>query len=832
MNPLPIHAILPDIKNRLGAGRRLVLQAPPGAGKTTAVPLALLDEAWLAGKTILMLEPRRLAARAAAARMAELLGEAVGETVGYRVRFEHKVSARTRIEVVTEGILSRRLQADPELSGVGLVIFDEFHERHLHSDLGLALCLDSSEALRDDLALLVMSATLDGAAVAKLLEAPILTSEGRAFPVDIRYLPKEPDGRPAEVAAAAVRRALAESEGDVLVFLPGSGEIRRVAELLADTPVQLHPLYGDLPLEAQQRALLPDAQGRRKVVLATNIAETSLTIEGVRVVVDSGWARVPRFDPRSGLTRLERVRVSRASADQRAGRAGRLGPGVCYRLWGEGTQRGLVPFALPEIGSADLAPLALDLAQWGVRDAAALRWLDAPPAGALNQARSLLTELEALDDEGRITALGREMASLPLHPRLSHMLLRARPLGLAGLACDVAALLSERDILRGPPHERSCDFSVRLEALQAHRRDGRDGARRFDADPNACANAERAARQWRHLVEAQAPDASHIHDSGLLLALAYPDRVARRRGEGGRYLLANGRGAKVENHCPLAREPYLVAADLDGAGDDSRIRSAAPVTLAELEQVHAARLQWRDEVRWDAASEAVVARRVRGLGALELESTPLEKAAPERTTAALLDGIRTMGLEVLPWSDETRQLQARVESLRQWCPQDGWPDLSDAMLLATLDQWLAPYLNGMSRRSHLARVDLHAILRNHLGWERAQRLDQEAPTHLTVPSGSRKRLHYQPGQPPVLAVKLQELFGLADTPRIVNGKVAVMLHLLSPAQRPIQVTQDLKGFWERTYAEVKKELKGRYPKHPWPDDPWTAAPTARAKPRS
>ncbi|PKM45361.1 MAG: ATP-dependent helicase HrpB [Gammaproteobacteria bacterium HGW-Gammaproteobacteria-1] len=831
MTELPIHHILPDIKNRLGAGRRLVLQAPPGAGKTTAVPLALLDAPWLAGKTILMLEPRRLAARAAAARMAQLLDEAVGETVGYRVRFEHKVSARTRIEVVTEGILTRRLQSDPELAGVGLVIFDEFHERHLHSDLGLALCLDAGEALREDLALLVMSATLDGAAIAKLLDAPVLTSEGRAYPVDVRYLNSEPEGRPADIAAAAVRRALGETEGDVLVFLPGSGEIRRVAELLADAPVQLHPLYGDLPLEAQQRALVPDAQGRRKVVLATNIAETSLTIEGVRVVVDSGWARVPRFDPRSGLTRLELVRVPRASADQRAGRAGRLGPGVCYRLWGEGTQRGLIPFALPEIGSADLAPLALDLAQWGVRDAAALRWLDTPPAGALAQANALLTELEALDGEGRITALGREMANLPLHPRLSHMLLRAKPLGLAGLACDVAALLSERDILRGPPHERSCDFAVRLEALQAHRRDGRDGARRLDADPNACAGAERSSRQWRHLVDATAPDATHIAECGLLLSLAYPDRVARQRGEGGRYLLANGRGGKLETHCPLARQPYIVAAELDGAGDDSRIRSAAPITLAELEQVHAARLQWREEVRWDAATEAVVARRVRGLGALELESAPLDKAAPERMTAALLDGIRQMGLTVLPWDDETRQLQARVESLRQWSPEEGWPDLSDAALLATPEQWLAPYLNGMSRRSHLSRLELKSILRDSLGWERAQRLDSEAPTHLKVPSGSHKRLHYEPGQPPVLAVKLQELFGLADTPRVAHGKVAVMLHLLSPAQRPIQVTQDLKGFWERTYAEVRKELKGRYPKHPWPDDPWTATPTARAKPR-
>lgn len=833
MNQLPIEGVLPRLRAELAARRRLVLQAPPGAGKTTMVPLALLGEPWLEGRSILMLEPRRLAARAAAARMATLLGEQVGETVGYRVRFDSKVSARTRIEVVTEGILTRRLQQDPELVGVGLVIFDEFHERHLHSDLALALCLDSMEVLREDMALLVMSATLDGGPIAALLDAPVVTSEGRAYPVDVRYLARDPEGRLAEMAAAAVRRALDESEGDVLVFLPGSGEIRRAAEQLHGLPdgIQVYALYGDLPLAEQQRAIVPSVQGRRKVVLATNIAETSLTIEGVRVVIDSGWQRVPRFEPRSGLTRLETVRVSRASAEQRAGRAGRLGPGVCYRLWGEGTQRGLIPFNPPEITSADLAPLALELAQWGVTDATTLRWLEPPPAGALAQACTLLTDLEALDGDGRITPLGREMAALPLHPRLAHMLVKAGPLGLGGIACDVAALVSERDVLRGPPQERSCDFALRLEALQAHRRDGSNGARRFDADPNACAAAERAARQWRHLIGVQAP-AGDTAEAGALLALAYPDRVGRRRGEGGgRYLLAGGRGALLEPHCPLVREEFLVAADIDGAGDDSRMRSAAAVSLAELEQVLANRLTWREEVCWDGAAEAVTARRVRSLGALELESAALANPASQALTAAMLEGIRALGLTVLPWDEDNRQLQARVLSLRHWFPDDGWPDLSDTALLARLDEWLAPYLDGVTRRTHLARLDLTAALKAALGWELARRLDEAAPTHLTVPSGSRKRLHYEPGQPPVLAVKLQELFGLADTPRIAGGRVAVMLHLLSPAQRPIQVTQDLRGFWERTYAEVKKELKGRYPKHPWPDDPWSAVPTARAKPR-
>ncbi len=832
MDELPIQALLPEVRAALATRRRLVLQAPPGAGKTTGVPLALLDEPWLAGRSIVMLEPRRLAARAAAARMAALLGERVGERVGFRVRFENQVSSRTRIEVVTEGILTRRLQQDPALEGVGLVIFDEFHERHLHSDLALALCLDTANALREDLGLVVMSATLDAAPVAALLDAPLLTSEGRAYPVDIRYLPREPDARIADVAIAGVRRALTEEAGDVLVFLPGSGEIRRVAEALgAELPpsVCLHALYGDLPLAEQQQAIVPDAQARRKVVLATNIAETSLTIEGVRVVVDSGWMRAPRFDPRSGLTRLETVRISRAAADQRAGRAGRLGPGVCYRLWSEATQRSLAAFAPPEILTADLAPLALDLAQWGVAEATALGWLDPPPAGALAQARELLTELQALDADGRITAHGSALAGLPLHPRLAHMLVRAKPLGLGGLACDIAALASERDVLRGSAGQRECDFSARLEVLQAHRR---EGARAYDADPAACAAVERAARQWRHLLGVPAPRPEDIPAAGGLLALAYPDRIGQRRGEDGqRYLLSGGRGATLPAGCSLSRDEFIVAADLDGAGDDARIRTAAGVTLAQLEALLGERLIWREDVRWDVAEQAVVARRVRALGALTLERAALDKPARERITAAVLDGIRALGLDALPWSDEARQLQARVLSLRHWLPDDDWPDLSDAALNATLDTWLGSYLDGITRRAHLQRLDLVAILTDALGWDRARRLEQLAPTHVTVPSGSRKRLHYEPGKPPVLAVKLQEMFGLADTPRVADGRVAVMLHLLSPAQRPIQVTQDLRGFWERTYTEVKKELKGRYPKHPWPDDPWSAPPTARAKPR-
>ncbi len=818
----------------LRASRRLVLQAPPGAGKTTVVPLALLDEPWLSGQSILMLEPRRLAARAAAARMAELLNEAVGERVGFRVRFENKVSSRTRIEVVTEGILTRRLQQDPELNGVGLVIFDEFHERHLHSDLALALCIDSARGLRDDLAILVMSATLDAAPVARLLDdAPLLTSAGRAHPVEVRHLPREPSGRIAEIAATAIRRALAEAEGDLLVFLPGAGEIRWLMAALHDARVEaplLCPLYGDLPLEQQRRALVPDPAGRRKVVLATNIAETSLTIEGVRIVIDSGWMRAPRFDPRTGLTRLETVRIARASAEQRAGRAGRLGPGICYRLWSESTQQQLAAFNPPEIQSADLAPLALDLAQWGVADASALTWLDPPPAGALAQARQLLIELGALDATGRMTASGRETNALPLHPRLAHMLLRAKPRGLGGLACDLAALLAERDIVRGPESLHGCDFTPRLAGLQAHRRSS--GAV-SEFDRNACATVERASRQWRQLLGVPAPESVDDDAVGALLALAYPDRVARRRGgDDARYLLANGRGARLEARCNLGREAFIVAADLDGAGDDSRIRRAAAVSVRQLEDWMPERFESREEVRWDAVAEAVLARRVRRFGALEITVDALARPDPAALVAAMLDGVRALGLDALLWTDRARQLQARVASLRHWFPDDDWPDFSEAGLLANLPYWLAPYLGGITRRSHLARLDPEAVLHAELGWARGQQLEQQAPEFITVPSGSRIRLFYEPGQPPVLAVKLQELFGLADTPAIANGRIPVLLHLLSPARRPIQVTQDLRGFWARTYGEVKKELKGRYPKHPWPDDPWTAAPTARAKPRS
>jgi ATP-dependent helicase HrpB len=833
MSSLPIEEALPALRAALAAHDCVVLQAPPGAGKTTRVPLALLDEPWLGNRAILMLEPRRLAARAAAARMSRLRNEAIGETVGYRIRFDARVSSATRIEVLTEGILTRRLQSDPGLEGVGLVIFDEFHERHLHADLALALTLDSRRHLRPDLKVLVMSATLDGAAVSKLLnDAPMVTSEGRSYPVDIRYLPRDPEGPSPQAVADAVLGALKENEGDVLAFLPGAWEIRRTQELLETSlrgGTDVFPLYGDLPWEAQDQALQPGA--RRKIVLATPIAETSLTIEGVRVVVDSGYARMPQFDPKSGLSRLTTQRISAASAAQRAGRAGRLAPGACYRLWTETTQRGLIPQSIPEIRQADLAPLALELAAWGVKDARSLAWLDPPPDAALNQARALLADLDALDAAGNITATGRAMARLPLHPRLAHMLALAQQQGSGMLACDIAALLAERDVLVGEAR-RTVDFEARLEALRAFRAHGRQGAQSYSADPNGCARANQAAQQYRRLLATKEPE-SGIGQAGLLLALAYPDRVALARAPGDtRYLLASGRGARLHPSEMRLRQPCIVAASLDAGETEGQVYLAAPVDPETLREHLPEHIEVKEIVRWDEPQSAVVTRREERFGALLLESKPLAKPDSEKQRAAMLDGIRQLGLEALPWTREARQWQARVLCLRDWAPEENWPDVSDAALLTELERWLGPYLDGVTRRDHLARLDMLNALKALLDWKQQQRLDEGAPTHLVVPSGSRRALEYEPGKPPVLAVKLQEMFGQADTPRVGFGRIPVTLHLLSPAGRPIQVTQDLRGFWERTYAEVKKELKGRYPKHPWPDDPWSAQPTARAKRRN
>ncbi len=850
---LPIVTALPEIRAALQRHRNLVLQAPPGAGKSTRVPLELLAEPWAEGRRILMLEPRRLATRAVAQRMAATLGEPVGRTIGYRMRLDTRVGPATRIEVITEGVLGTILQRDPALEGVACVVFDEFHERSLQADLGLALCLDVQANLNEQLRLAVMSATLATEPVARLMgDAASVRSAGRSHPVDVAYL-APPAARDAGTAAAlarsvvsAIRRAL-ENEGDVLVFLPGAAEIRRVHAALEESPtpgVVVAPLFGDLAQSEQDRALEPAPHGERKVVLATNIAETSLTIEGVRVVVDSGLERRSRFDPVSGMNRLETRRISRASAEQRAGRAGRLAPGVCLRLWSESTQRGLEPHAPAEVLEADLAGLALELAGWNVRDATSLAWLDPPPEAALAQARELLQGLGALDAGGRITAHGRAMLELRLHPRLAHMLLRARDLGRVSLACDLAALLSERDLLKGPPGERDSDLRVRLDALR-----GGGGV-----DRGARERVRRSAAQYRRLMNvrdagsAGTDDATSADDdAGTLLAFAYPDRIGRSRGEGGRYLLSNGRGARFDGPQALARSEFLVIPELDAGEREARIFLAAPLSRDALEEHFGEQIAEDEEVRWDARERAVSAARVRRLGAIAIETRALPKSLSPRVAAAMISGLRELGLDALPWDRDQREWQARVSFARGLPAESAtnWPDVSDAALLASMESWLAPSLDGITRADHLARVDLQAALDSLLDWKQRKRLDEIAPTHLLVPSGSRIRVDYSDfagaananrdladGESgpraatgaPFLSVRIQEVFGLRETPRVGGGSVAVVMKLLSPAQRPVQVTRDLASFWRSGYAEVRRELKGRYPKHYWPEDPLQAEP--------
>ena len=816
----------------LASHPNVVVQAPPGAGKTTQVPLALLSAGGLGDKKIIMLEPRRIAARAAARFMASSLGERVGESVGYRVRLDNKVGLKTRIEVVTEGVLTRMLQDDPSLDDYGVVIFDEFHERNLNSDLGLALCLDVQQGLREDLKLIVMSATLDGEAVSKLLDdAPLLTSEGRSFPVAIRYqalkhhYARDRRGFLGDVVQRIIA-ALQDEAGSMLVFLPGAGEIRQVHAALQEArpgdDIVLAPLFGQLTPAEQDAAIQPAPGDKRKVVLASAIAETSLTIEGIRIVVDSGLMRMPRFDPNTGLTRLVTLPVSQASADQRCGRAGRLQEGVCYRLWAQSTQ--LAAHTSPEIFEADLAPLVLELAQWGVTDLNSLRWLDAPPAPHVAQARDLLKQLGALDDSERITSHGQAMASWGTHPRLAHMLLRARdlnaPVKLGALACEVAAILNDRDVLRGAAG-RDSDLQLRVEALRDR------GSRGHDIDKGALHQARDAAAQWqRQLKVKPEPGTDDLHWLGVLLAFAYPDRIARRRDNASRYRLSNGRGAVLNEGDPLCTEEFIVAAHLDGARE-AHVFLAAAIHKENLLQYHGDLIQTRSIVEWDERNACVQARAQQCIGELVIDDTPLTDVDPEAVTDALLDGVRMQGLNCLPWNNNARALQARMQFMHEHV-DESWPDVSDAGLLETLDDWLRPYLAGMSRLSHLDKLDLQAMLLSLLSWDQQKELDQQLPTHITVPSGSRIRLDYSQ-HPPVLPVRLQEMFGLADTPRIANGKIAVLLHLLSPAQRPVQITQDLAGFWQSSYHDVKKDLKGRYPKHHWPDDPMMAQATARAK---
>ena len=830
ISALPIEHALPAVRRALVASTSAVLQAPPGAGKTTRVPLALLDEPWLRGRRILMLEPRRLAARAAARRMASTLNQSVGATVGFRVRGEARVGARTQVEVVTEGVLTRMLLDDPTLEPYGAILFDEFHERSIHADFGLALTLQTQELVRPDLRILVMSATLDGAAVSALLgNAPIVTSEGRRHPVEVRHLPMRSGVRAEDAVASCVRASLARDHGSILAFLPGQGEIHRCVSTLErghiPDDVRLLPLYGDLSPAAQDAAIAPPLPGVRKVVLATSIAETSLTIDGIRVVIDSGLSRVSRFSPRTGMSRLETVRVSRSSADQRSGRAGRTASGISYRLWAAEEDAYLPDRARSEILEADLASLALDLAAAGVTDPAALRWLDAPPAASLAHARALLRQLGALDVEHRITRHGREVSSFGLHPRLAHMLLSAHDIDLGATGCVVAALLEERDVLRRDAFQRDPDLRSRVALIAENLREVPN-----DVDRDAVRRVRDQSRIWRGQLRVL--DTERIDEGavGRLLALAYPERVAQRRdGAGDRYLLRNGSGAVLKDPGSLANASYLAIADLDGRSPQSRIYLAAPLDGAEVEASFASDVDIDDLISWDAGAGVVIAVRRERLGAIVLHESSLRAVDADVCASVLVDAIRRDDGLSLPWNDESRRTRDRVSFLRSL--DSTWPDFSDAALVATLDDWLRPHLAGFRRRGDVERLALHDLLLAMLTWEQRRLLDELAPTHVVVPTGSRIPVDYGDAQAPLIAVRLQEMFGLRDTPRIGGGRVPVTLHLLSPAHRSVQVTRDLAGFWRSSYFDVRKEMRGRYPKHEWPEDPGNAAPTRRAKPR-
>ena len=854
--PLPIDAVLDELARTLHDGNAAVLVAPPGAGKTTRVPLALLDEPWAKNKKIIVLEPRRIAARASAERMAQTLGERVGETVGYRVRFGSKVSRATRIEVVTEGIFSRQILDDPELNGVAAVLFDEFHERSLDADLGLALARDAQTGLREDLRILVMSATLDGARVARLLgDAPVVASEGRAFPVETRHLGRKVDAPLERQMADAIATALRADPGSVLAFLPGAAEIRRtqnfLGERIHDAAIEIVPLFGALEASVQDRAIAPAPKGCRKVVLATSIAETSLTIEGVRIVVDSGMARVPRYEPDIGLTRLETVRASRAAVDQRRGRAGRTEPGVCYRLWDEPQTASLPAYTQPEILSADLSSLVLDLAQWGVSDPAGLAFLDPPPAPAWKEAKSLLEELGALDADGRITEEGKRLRALALPPRLARMIVDSARLGAGAEAAEIAAVLTERG-LGGD----SVDLDARLDQFRRDRSQRASSARSLAqrwasqvategrlSSPSPLAGEGRGEGATRAVFPAATPNPSPQGggepkdlrapddelSTGIMLAFAFPDRVARNRGNGS-FVLANGRGAAVDQTSALARTPYIAVAELTGTAAQGRILLAAPITQEEIERRFADHIDTAEEVSFDRSALALRARRKRTLHAITLSEAPMALSPSAETARIFADGLIAAGLDKLPWSKSLKQWRDRVMFLRK-AEGDAWPDLSDDALAASREAWLVPALYDKTSLKEFSAGDLSDALMGLLPWELRTRLEREAPTHFEAPTGTMLAIDYEAEQGPTIAVRLQELFGLNTHPSIAKGAVPLVLELLSPAQRPVQVTRDLPGFWRGSYAAVRSDLRGRYPRHPWPEDPANALPTRRVKPR-
>ncbi|WP_422356671.1 ATP-dependent helicase HrpB [Roseivirga pacifica] len=806
---LPVTECIPSVQKHLAAQNTLIVNAPPGAGKSTLLPLALMEEAWLEGKKILMLEPRRLAARSIAERMAYFMDEKIGETIGYRIRFDNKTSDKTQIEVVTEGILTRMIQSDNALEGVGLVIFDEFHERSIHADVALALCREAQQVLRPDLRIMIMSATLNMPQLTSLLKAPAVTSEGRQYPVEVKYEGDTDIFVLPELCAKTIKKAADKHEGDILVFLPGQGEILKVAGMLKGQlkDFAIHPLYGSLPQRQQTAAILPDKNGKRKVVLATSIAETSLTIEGIKVVVDSGFGRTSKFDPNSGLSRLETVRISRDSADQRAGRAGRLSEGFCYRMWSEVTHQRLADNIVPEILEADLANLVLDMAQWGIVDVQQMTWLTPPPRGPLQQANDLLHELEALED-GRITAHGKSMLKLPCHPRIAHMLLLAEESDQIGLATDVAALLEERDPLG---KEAGIDINTRIDSLRVHRKEKRDGRK--------LARIAKIAEQYRRLFEwEEENDFVDPYETGVLLTYAYPERIAcARPGNNAQFQLSNGRYAMAGHREDLAAEPWLAISHIDARDGMGKIFMASPLNPRDLAPL----VKEKEVVTWDTEDGGLQANLNLCIGNIVLKSSPLPDPDPSHLTAAIIDAIKKEGEQLLDFNEEVEQWQNRVLSLRKWNPDQQWPEVSTASLLLTANDWLSPYLNNVKKPADLKKINLKEVLQYSLSVEQQQQLPTLAPEKLVVPSGSKIKLMYRAnGEAPVLAVRIQEVFGLAETPKINNGKQAVLMHLLSPGFKPVQITGDLKSFWSDAYFEVRKELKRRYPKHVWPDDPW------------
>ncbi len=820
---LPIIEIIPDLKKGLAEHNTLILQAAPGAGKSTYLPLQLLNEPWLAGKKIILLEPRRLAAKTVASRLAFQLNEEVGETVGYKIRFENKISKSTRLEILTEGILTRMLQEDGALENIGLVIFDEFHERSLHADLALALTREIQTILRPDLRILIMSATIDGEKLSSVLNnAPIITSKGRQHPIKFNY-----EGADEKIPlhlqmARVIKKAMNENSGDILAFFPGAGEIARTAEILEREKInaKIFPLFGDMPIHLQQEAILPAKNGERKIVLATSLAETSLTIEGVNIVVDCGFSRVPKFDTRSGLTRLETIRVTKDSADQRAGRAGRLGPGICYRLWTEGFNHHLVPHRSAEILDADLAPLVLELSNWGTEEINSLTWLSPPPAGTVMQAKELLEQLGALE-KNKISIRGKEMLHLPTHPRIAHLLIEGRKSKQHSLACDIAALLEERDPL---PKEAGADLVLRIEVLRKFRR------KEFvNADKKRLERIERIAQQWRKLIGAEIENSNPNHEEvGKLIAAAYPERIGKMETQG-RFRLANGRMAKLEDGDSLINEKWLAISNLDGGtSKDGKIYIAAPLNPKDISYLASE----KKTIEWDDKKGELIAKIEKRVGEIILESKAIKNISDEEKIEILIDAVRKNGMELLDWKEEVTDWLARIECAKKWNESGNWPTVNREYLLSNAMEWLAPYLSQVKRKEDFKKLDLLTILSSTLSYEQQHRLEKLVPEKIIVPSGSFIRIQYNAdGNFPVLAVRLQELFGMLETPTVCDGKIKLMMHLLSPAYRPVQVTQDLMSFWQNTYPEVRKELRMRYPRHSWPEDPFTAIAIRGAKKR-